>query len=375
MDEAGFELVSSRKTRKIGPIHSSNKAVALPASNQHITVIACIGTTDAPVPPLILYSGATVQRSWTTVKETDVRQLAEVTESGWTNTYMTKKWMEQAFDPYTCDRVPTGKSRLLIMDGHESHLKVELLEACWDRGIAFLILPANLTAIFQPLDVDFFNQLKMAYHRHSEEHIFNSASTSASKGLFWGWHQKAWRDTATSHQIKGAWHETGLWPLSREGMGLPEEISSGEHTPERQLAVQIEPPTPTTSRIRRSNNNSAICRGVMDPKEAYLKLEMVADGFEAKAVMLEKELMAVRAAQDLDKAARGQQGAQRFPQGQLFDPLYRETHSSELAERKERERVASEKKRGNARATGRPNAQDLVEMEQTDAATAGPSMS
>ena len=68
MDETFFQLVSSRKTRRIGPISlPSNKAVVLPASNEHITVIACIGINDAPVPPVVVYKGATVQNSWTAV--------------------------------------------------------------------------------------------------------------------------------------------------------------------------------------------------------------------------------------------------------------------------------------------------------------------
>ena len=154
-------------------------------------------------------------------------------------------------------------------------------------------------------------------------------------------------------------------------MGAAEEE---ERTPEPQESRNILPPTPTTTRIRRSNN-SAICRGVMDPTEAYLKLEKVADGFEAKAVMLEKELKAVRPAQELDKASRGQQGAQRFTQGQLFDPLYRDTHLESLAERKEREDRARQKRKGKERATGRPNAQKLVKQEHMDVAIAGPSFS
>jgi len=112
----------------------------------------------------------------------------------------------------------------------------------------------------------------------------------------------------------------------------------------------------------------------MDPAAAYLKLEKVADHFEAEAVMLRKEMDAVRGAQELDKAARGRQGAVRNTQGQLFDPKYQETHTTELAERKERERQAREKRKGKGRATGGPNAQNLVEAEHIDVAIPGPSL-
>ena len=50
----------------------------------------------------------------------------------------------------------------------------------------------------------------------------------------------------------------------------------------------------------------------------------------------------MRAAQELDKAARGRQGAVRNTQGQLFDPNYQETHTTELA-RMKREGKAGER--------------------------------
>jgi len=138
-----------------------------------------------------------------------------------------------------------------------------------------------------------------------------------------------------------------LWPLSREIMGAEE---AEEDTPEPQEAHNILPPTPTTIRIRCSNN-SAIRRGFMDPTEAFLKLEKVADHFEAEAVMLRRGLDAVRGAQEQGKRVRSRQGAVRNTAGQLYDPNYQETHTTELAERKERERQAREKE-GKRRATG-----------------------
>ena len=43
------------------------------------------------------------------------------------------------------------------MDGHDTHVKVDLPEACWARNIEYVIPPVNMTSIFQPLQVAFFN--------------------------------------------------------------------------------------------------------------------------------------------------------------------------------------------------------------------------
>ncbi|OXH16776.1 hypothetical protein C370_01973 [Cryptococcus neoformans A1-35-8] len=51
----------------------------------------------------------------------------------------------------------------------------------------------------------------------------------------------------------------------------------------------------------------------------------------ARNALLEEELARVKAAQALDKATRGSKKKQRYPEGQLFDPLYQEEHAEELA--------------------------------------------
>ena len=60
MDETVFSIGSSRKSRKVAPWSIPSKAVASPASNQHITVLACIGI-DRAIPAVILFQGANVQ--------------------------------------------------------------------------------------------------------------------------------------------------------------------------------------------------------------------------------------------------------------------------------------------------------------------------
>ena len=81
-----------------------------------------------------------------------------MTESGWNNGFMMKKWLTECFDPYT--KPCAGSNRqLLLIDGPKFHCSMEFIEACWSLDIICLLLPANLSAVFQPLDVDFFNHL------------------------------------------------------------------------------------------------------------------------------------------------------------------------------------------------------------------------
>ena len=95
-----------------------------------MTVIACIGVDSAPVPPLVIYKGETVQTSWFGINEPDVPQLFQATASGWSNSFMARLWIEQVFDLHTKDHAPAGKYRLLLLDGLLSHINVDFLDAC-----------------------------------------------------------------------------------------------------------------------------------------------------------------------------------------------------------------------------------------------------
>ncbi|AFR98864.1 hypothetical protein CNAG_05436 [Cryptococcus neoformans var. grubii H99] len=294
MDEVAFELSSSRRVRRVAPRTHPKNGQAVPPSNEHITSVACIGIDSAPVPPLIIYQGAQLQESWFKVGEKGdgaVRQLAINTDSGWINSYVMLKWLEDAFDPYTRDIASGGRERrLLILDGAEPHTKVDFLEACWARNIVVILLPAKMSGRFQPLDVDFFNTLKAAYHRQLDEYQLGSSLRGVAKGMFWGWHQRAWRETATSRQIRGAWRKSGLFPLDPAVMGIEEQAPA---TPPPQAATE-DLLTPRNLRILRANSR-AVRQGKVAPFSAMLKLEKASEQLIARNALLEDELARVKA--------------------------------------------------------------------------------
>ncbi|OXH35029.1 hypothetical protein J005_02391 [Cryptococcus neoformans] len=80
------------------------------------------------------------------------------------------------------------------------------------------------------------------------------------------------------------------------------------------------------------------------------KLEKANEQLMARNELLEEELARVKAAQALDKATQGSKKKQRYPEGQLFDPLYQEEHAEELAVRKVEEEEAWRKHRHTAQA-------------------------
>lgn len=123
------------------------------------------------------------------------------------------------------------------MDGHDTHIKVDFLEACLERSIFCMILPAHTSDTFQPLDVQFLNTLKLYYTQQIEDlHLGAQDTVRVTKGMFYAWFQRAWNSTTEdSRCIRSAWQGSGLWPLNRDVMA-PEYIERERRltTPEAQ---------------------------------------------------------------------------------------------------------------------------------------------
>jgi hypothetical protein len=117
------------------------------------------------LPPGIIYEAANkaVQLSW--VEEIKPGEhTAHVTSSplGWTNNDIGLAWLKQVFNRYTKKKARQSY-RLLILDGHGSHLTRDFIKYCDQNKILLAIFPPYSTHTLQPLDVVMFKPLSTAY--------------------------------------------------------------------------------------------------------------------------------------------------------------------------------------------------------------------
>ena len=69
------------------------------------------------------------------------------------------KWLREVFEPSTREKAK-GKSRLLIYDGHDTHITDLWIEHSMKNNIIFMILPPHSSHLTQPLDVGVFGPMK-----------------------------------------------------------------------------------------------------------------------------------------------------------------------------------------------------------------------
>ncbi|KAM9875447.1 transposase [Verticillium dahliae] len=155
-DETGFQM---------GVIHSgivvasSEKRSSVkkkqPGNREWVTVIQGVGANGFCVPPFVVFSGK----------------------------YHLSKWLKH-FGQHTKGRTSAGY-RILILDGHESHVSEPFRQYTLANKILTLRMPPHSSHLLQPLNVGCFGPLKKAYGRQIENKM--RAGTSHIRRFSRGW--------------------------------------------------------------------------------------------------------------------------------------------------------------------------------------------
>ncbi|KAM4063128.1 DDE superfamily endonuclease [Hirsutella rhossiliensis] len=184
-----------------------------------------------------------VQDSWLTEFDPEHQAAFFTTsETGWTNHELGKEWLIGVFDRFTKEKARNGRDyRLLITDGHSSHVNMDFLEC-------------PLMCPFGPLSTAYTNQL-----------IQWTAKTQGlirlSKREFWSLFWNAFGSSFSAENIASGWKRTGLLPfdpevvLSQITEKIEDESESGDGSVDS-LALQ----QPTARDLRRLVDKNELLR-------------------------------------------------------------------------------------------------------------------
>jgi hypothetical protein len=183
-------------------------------NREFISLLACINAIGVALPPALIYQGEsdTLQSTW--VEDWSISSTAyfAVSANGWSCNAIGRQWIQSVFHRYTSQNA-RGR-RLLIVDGHSSHVNMEFILLCDRLRILLLILPPHSTHRLQPLDVSLFAPLARYYTNGLNNLMFESLGIiSISKRSFWSIFWPAWQQAFSESNILSGFKKTGIWPF------------------------------------------------------------------------------------------------------------------------------------------------------------------
>ncbi|KAG9127710.1 hypothetical protein FRC07_010633, partial [Ceratobasidium sp. 392] len=354
MDEKGYQIGVSGSEKVIvlrrhdGRQDGHAGGVKQGGNRETITCIDCICGNGSVLSPFIIMKGKYVLKQWSEGSHLPPDTHWACSPTGWTNNELGQAWIK-VFNEQTRHKVQDGGWRLLILDGHGSHLSFGFLDYAFRNRILVLGLPSHTTDFLQPLDVAIFRPLQRAYaqevnkrvreHRPVTKDTFDQCLAAARTQAF------------TRKNILSAFEATGISPLNpwrttvmqdfrdrfRKSADANADLETIDFGPTSYGAMiahcsdVLENPLATLDNLRQA---------------LYEAIEVVR-GMEARTVIVNEESDRLRAAlkeSKRSKAPRGRVGrAQVYKQseidniGQLEDQ--RASRTSRTAPTKEKDRT------------------------------------
>ena len=162
-------------------------------------------------------------------------------KKGWTDGEIGREWLKD-FDDKTKGKV-NGRTRYLLVDGHNSHYTVGFLLYACEHNIEILCYPSHCTHIYQGLDVVIFSKLKKYWQeeRDAEEREHRQR---VSKSNFLSVYARAHIRALTPNNVKAAFKKTGVYPFD------PSVITGDMLAPARETALVHHAVVPMQTPVR-----------------------------------------------------------------------------------------------------------------------------
>ena len=221
MDEKGFAIGVLGRSKRIFSRRQYEKKEVRQArqdgSREWVSLLATICADGTALPPGIIFASknSTIQSHWVADIEAGTHPIHVASSpTGWTNNDIGLAWLEQVFNRYTKPKARRSY-RLLIVDGHGSHLTQDFIDYCDQNRIILAVLPPHSTQTLQPLDVVCFKPLSSAYASELDDYLQKSQGLSPlTKGDFFHLFWPAWVHTFEEELIQNAFTATGISPMN-----------------------------------------------------------------------------------------------------------------------------------------------------------------
>lgn len=221
-DESGFQLCP-KSGLLLGPRKEKNfYEISAGQEKETITVLCTFSASGASLPPMIMLPYKRILAHLTQSIPPD--WAVGRSDSGWMVSSTFYEYMANVFYPW-CIKNNIQFPVIYFLDGHQSHLSLELSDFCKQKSIILVSLFPNSTHITQPCDVaSIFRALKLKWRKEVQMYK-QETQTSLTKANFAPLLKKAF-DQLSAETIRNGFKKCGLFPFDENAVNYDQCIST-----------------------------------------------------------------------------------------------------------------------------------------------------
>ncbi|KAJ8966802.1 hypothetical protein NQ314_003298 [Rhamnusium bicolor] len=179
-DETGFRLCP--KTGRVLGLKGHNLYVVKTGNGkENLTVLSTFTADGRLCPPVVIFPYVKPPR--TIVDSVPSHWILGKSDTGWMRSEVFYEFVANGLNNWL-EKEDIQKPVLFLVDGHKSHMSLELSKFCSNNGIISYALPPNATHLLQPADVAVFKPLKEYWRQEVREWQADNFNKVVTKSEF-----------------------------------------------------------------------------------------------------------------------------------------------------------------------------------------------
>ena len=209
-----------------------------------VTVLGSGNALGTAIPPYFVFVGKRMRSEL--LEGATPGASRTVRETGWSNSTVFRKYLEEHFMKYVQGRDPS-EPLLLLYDSHKSHVSLGLIDWAKELNLILFVLPPHTSHILQPLDVGCFGPFQKIYDNLKAKFMRENSSSSIPKYSVCNLGCKAYMLSLTPTNLCSSFRKCGIYlfdPSAVDAVNfLPSTVFKSKKTQPSNTEVE---PTPIT---------------------------------------------------------------------------------------------------------------------------------
>ena len=159
-----------------------------PDQREHLSVLSCInaGGGHNVISNFYILKGIYFRKDYIANCEDGV--VMGMQPNAWMTRWLFESWISHFIE---CLKrglsIDLQNRHVLILDGHNSHVTLEVVRISMESGLDIVSLPSHTSHALQPLDVSFFKPFKTAFRKIRDRWSLRSKTKAVDKRTLCEW--------------------------------------------------------------------------------------------------------------------------------------------------------------------------------------------
>jgi hypothetical protein len=216
-DETGVQAGRNGGTTVLAKTGNRSVHSVEPNQREHLSILSCINAKVGCIPNFYILKDTYFLQDY--VKRYEDNVVMAMQPNAWMTKWLFESWISHFIG--SLKRGPgidLTNRHLLILDGHNSHVTLEVVAVAMQSGLDIVSLPSHISHALQPLDVSCFKPFKTAFRQIRDSWTLINKGKKVKKQDLCEWTAQALQKALSTKNITSGFKKMGIWPFNPEAV-------------------------------------------------------------------------------------------------------------------------------------------------------------